>query len=122
MPTTRWNVAVSTETDQALRVFLANQGGGRKGDLSRFIEEAGLQPAKVGMMIDNLQRSIVLERLPQGVDAADPDDALLLAMAELGSADFLVTGDRLAGLIERVHYGRTRIVTPTQFCSETLTT
>lgn len=40
MPITRWNVAVSTETDQALRIFLATQGGGRKGDLSRFIEEA----------------------------------------------------------------------------------
>lgn len=40
MTTTRWNVAVSTETDQALRVFLASQGGGRKGDLSRFVEEA----------------------------------------------------------------------------------
>jgi hypothetical protein len=40
MNTTRWNVAVSTDTDQALRMFLASQGGGRKGDLSRFIEEA----------------------------------------------------------------------------------
>jgi hypothetical protein len=38
--TVRWNLAVSQDTDQALRVFLANQGGGRKGDLSRFIEEA----------------------------------------------------------------------------------
>jgi hypothetical protein len=37
---TRWNVAVSDETDQALRLFLASRGGGRKGDLSRFIEEA----------------------------------------------------------------------------------
>lgn len=40
MANTRWNVAVSTETDQALRMFLASQGGGRKGDLSRFVEEA----------------------------------------------------------------------------------
>lgn len=40
MNTVRWNVAVSTDTDQALRMFLASQGGGRKGDLSRFIEEA----------------------------------------------------------------------------------
>jgi len=40
METTRWNVAVSTSTDQSLRMFLASQGGGRKGDLSRFIEEA----------------------------------------------------------------------------------
>lgn len=40
MNTTRWNVAVSTETDKSLRMFLASQGGGRKGDLSRFVEEA----------------------------------------------------------------------------------
>lgn len=40
MNTTRWNVVVSANTDQSLRVFLASQGGGRKGDLSRFVEEA----------------------------------------------------------------------------------
>ena len=38
--TVRWHVAVSPETDQSVRMFLAAQGGGRKGDLSRFIEEA----------------------------------------------------------------------------------
>lgn len=38
--TVRWNLAVSQDTDQALRIFLAHQGGGRKGDLSRFVEEA----------------------------------------------------------------------------------
>lgn len=36
----RWNIVVSQDTDQALRLFLVNQGGGRKGDLSRFVEEA----------------------------------------------------------------------------------
>ena len=40
MSTIRCNVAVSPDTDQSLRMFLASQGGGRKGDLSRFIEEA----------------------------------------------------------------------------------
>lgn len=40
MDTVRWNIAVSPDTDQSLRLFLASQGGGRKGDLSRFIEEA----------------------------------------------------------------------------------
>jgi hypothetical protein len=40
MNSVRWNVAVSADTDQSLRMFLASQGGGRKGDLSRFIEEA----------------------------------------------------------------------------------
>ena len=37
---TRWNLVVSSETDTSLRQFLANNGGGRKGDLSRFVEEA----------------------------------------------------------------------------------
>ncbi len=40
MQTTRWNDAVSASTDQALRMFLASQGQGKKGDLSRFIEDA----------------------------------------------------------------------------------
>ena len=40
MSTVRWNIAVSPEVDQSVRLFLAAQGGGRKGDLSRFIEEA----------------------------------------------------------------------------------
>lgn len=40
MSTVRWNIAVSPDTDQSVRMFLAAQGGGRKGDLSRFIEEA----------------------------------------------------------------------------------
>lgn len=40
MGNVRWNISVSAETDQALRVFLANHRDGRKGDLSRFIEEA----------------------------------------------------------------------------------
>lgn len=40
MSSVRWNIAVSSDTDQSVRMFLAAQGGGRKGDLSRFIEQA----------------------------------------------------------------------------------
>jgi hypothetical protein len=40
MSSVRWNIAVSPDTDQAVRMYLAGHGGGRKGDLSRFIEEA----------------------------------------------------------------------------------
>ena len=40
MNSVRWNIAVTPDTDQAVRMFIAAQGGGRKGDLSRFIEEA----------------------------------------------------------------------------------
>lgn len=35
----RWNIKVSKETDLALRTFLGSQGM-KKGDLSKFIEEA----------------------------------------------------------------------------------
>ncbi len=37
--TTRWTVTVSRETDLALRAFLGSQGM-RKGDISKFIEDA----------------------------------------------------------------------------------
>jgi hypothetical protein len=36
----RWSLVVSRDTDTALRQFLASHGGGRKGDLSRFVEKA----------------------------------------------------------------------------------
>ena len=35
----RWNIKVSKETDLTLRTFLGSQGM-KKGDLSKFIEEA----------------------------------------------------------------------------------
>ena len=35
----RWSLKVSRETDEALRAHLG-QTGGRKGDLSRFVQEA----------------------------------------------------------------------------------
>lgn len=37
---TRWNIAVSPETDRSVRMYLAEQGRGKKGELSRFIEDA----------------------------------------------------------------------------------
>jgi hypothetical protein len=66
----RWNLKVSRETDVALRTLLASRGG-KKGDLSRFVEEAvnrevlretvrdiqarnaALDPADVAALIDN---------------------------------------------------------------------
>lgn len=40
MDSVRWNVKVSPDTDKSLRMFLASQGRGKKGDLSIFIEKA----------------------------------------------------------------------------------
>lgn len=40
MNAVRWNLAVSPETDQSLRLFLASNNAGKKGDLSKFVEKA----------------------------------------------------------------------------------
>ncbi len=39
MEAVRWNIKVSKDTDLTLRTFLGSQGM-KKGDLSKFIEEA----------------------------------------------------------------------------------
>ena len=36
---TRWNLSISEKTDRTVRTFLARTGG-KKGDLSRFVDEA----------------------------------------------------------------------------------
>lgn len=41
MNNTRWSLVIPTDTDRALRAFLA-QRGAKKGDLSRFVDEAVL--------------------------------------------------------------------------------
>lgn len=71
-------------------------------------------------MINNLQRAIVLEKLNVITEAKEPDDAFLLAMSIEGKADYLVTGDRRAGLLQPGHISQTRIVTANLFCSEVL--
>lgn len=92
--------------------------------VSRYPKLRTILPAhRVGTMVNNMQRAIVLGTLPllpDGVEASDPNDAFLLAMALAGEADYLVTGDRRAGLLQQGSIGRTRIVTPAIFCAEAL--
>lgn len=82
--------------------------------------KAVLQPHRVGTMVNNLQRAVVLEHLPTRIEADDPNDAFLLSMAVASEAEYLVTGDHRAGLLQRGSIGRTRIVTPAAFCAEAL--
>lgn len=82
--------------------------------------KAILQPARVGTMINNLQHAIVLDRLNVTAEADDPNDAFLISMSIEGNADYLVTGDRRAGLLQRGNIERTRILAPAVFCSNVL--
>lgn len=92
--------------------------------VSRYPKLRAILPAhRIGTMVNNMQRAIVLDALPplpNGIEASDPNDAFLLAMALVGEADYLVTGDRRAGMLQRGSVGRTRIVTPSVFCAEAL--
>lgn len=78
----RWNIKVSKETDLALRTFLGSQGS-KKGDLSKFIEEAvrwrvfhrtvqdiksrnaGTDPDELQSMIDDAVHEVRAERRAQ---------------------------------------------------------
>ena len=78
---------------------------------------------RIGAMVNNMQRAIVLEHLPslpEGIEVNDPNDAFLFTMALTGEADYLVTGDRRAGLLQLGSAGHARIVTPATFCAEAL--
>lgn len=91
---------------------------------SRYPKIKAILPAhRIGTMVNNLHRALVLETLPalpDGFALADPNDAFLLAMALASDADYLVTGDRRAGLLQLGKIGRASIVTPTVFCRQAL--
>jgi len=80
----RWNIKVSKETDLALRTFLGSHGM-KKGDLSKFIEQAvrahvfhrtvqdiksrsaGADPDELQALIDDTVREVRAERRAKGV-------------------------------------------------------
>ena len=92
--------------------------------VSRYPKLKDVLPAhRVGTMVNNMQRALVLNdlpALPQSLELKDANDAFLIAMALAGEADYLVTGDRRAGLLQHSVVGRTRIVTPALFCTQAL--
>ena len=79
----RWTVKVSKETDLTLRTYLGSQGA-KKGDLSKFIEEAvrwhvfhrtvqdirernaGTDPDELQSLIDEVASEVRAERYAKG--------------------------------------------------------
>lgn len=88
--------------------------------VSRYPKLKKILPAhRVGTMVNNMHRALVIDPLPplpEDVKLEDQDDVFLLAMALATEADYLVTGDHQAGLLQRGSFGRTRILKPAEFC------
>lgn len=75
---TRWNLIVSDKTDRAVRTFLARTGG-KKGDLSRFVDEAvrrrllDLTVREVKDRNARYDQQEILDLIDEEVDAARAD-------------------------------------------------
>ena len=69
-----------------------------------------IEPSAAGTLYNYLRASnIVLDRLPVINRSSDPGDNFLLAVAEAGAADYLVTGDK-RDLLALEKHGNTHIL------------
>jgi len=77
-----------------------------------------IDPATAGMLHNELRHlAVLLTELPVVETCRDPGDNFLLAMAQAGAVDFLVTGDK-RDLLSMVSFNKTRIVTARQMLGE----
>ena len=93
----RWSLKVSKETDDALRAHLG-QAGGRKGDLSKFVQQA-------------VETRLKAERRPVGKSrqSAGTRDGLAEALAEIRARTGSLSKARFEKLVtEAVAYARKR--------------
>ena len=79
-----------------------------------------IDSAAAGTLHNELRRLAVLVEAPPVIDVSrDPQDNFLLAMAQAGQVDFLVTGDK-HDLLSMGSFEKTRIVTARQMVDELL--
>ena len=75
---TRWNLVIPEKTDRAVRIYLARTGG-KKGDLSRFVDEAvrrrvlDLTVRRVKDRNARYDQQEILDLIDEEVDAARAD-------------------------------------------------
>ena len=77
-----------------------------------------IEPAAAGAMLNELRRlAVTVSKLPSVERSRDPADNFLLAMAQAGDADALVTGDK-HDLLSLGEFGKTRILTARQLLQQ----
>src|SRR5215468_8078302 len=74
-----------------------------------------IKPYKGGRLINQIKKLAEdVGELPRVKRSPDPDDNFLLALAEAGNADYLVTGDK-SGLLLLARHKSARIITARDF-------
>ncbi len=72
---TRWSLSIPEETDRTIRLFLARNGG-KKGDLSRLVDEA----------VRRYVFDLTVEQVKDRNAVLDQDDLLRLIDSEVDAA------------------------------------
>ena len=86
--------------------------------VSRYPKMRALvEPHAVGTMLNTMRRAEVFTIRVRGNHALDEADSYLLDLAKGAQADYLVTGDKAAGLLERRKISRAAIVTASTFAT-----
>jgi hypothetical protein len=81
---------------------------------------ARIRPHRAGRLVNELKDlAVSVDPLPDVKRSSDPMDDFLLAAAEAGTADYLVSGDKSGLLYLRRHKG-TRIVPASEFVERCL--
>ena len=76
-----------------------------------------IKPHKAGRLVNQIKKLAEdIAELPRVKRSPDPSDNFLLALAEAGNADYLVTGDK-SGLLLLAGHKSTRIITAREFAS-----
>jgi uncharacterized protein len=74
-----------------------------------------IKPYKAGRLVNQIKKLAEdTGPLPRVKRSPDPSDDFLLAMAEIGKVDYLVTGDK-SGLLALSHHHNTQIVSAREF-------
>jgi hypothetical protein len=76
-----------------------------------------IKPHKAGRLVNQIKKlAEEVGQLPHVRRSPDPGDNFLLALAEAGNADYLVTGDK-SGLLVLATHKSTRIITARDFAA-----
>jgi uncharacterized protein len=88
-----------------------------RGTLRKPALAERIRPYQAGRMVNDLKAlALLVDPLPVVRRSPDPEDDFLLAAAQAGRADFLVTGDK-GGLLSLVRHQGTRIVAAEDFAA-----